>query len=176
MRFPFFVLAPVFVFMCTVFERHFSFCFFFSLNRWRCLCYRMILLRFIHLFIFYFFKFLFVDVIVSVDINVVRLGVAVHIFCFHLFLFSNFSFFHFFCLRSYFCLFFLAEFLEGANLSTSGYQLKMNVWYLFNFFSRVLVFGQEATNYTKQDLFGLVCWVLWHINLCRLFNAKSIFM
>ena len=21
--------------------------------------------------------------------------------------------------------------------------------------------------------FGLVCWVLWHINLCRLFNAKS---
>ena len=21
-----------------------------------------------------------------------------------------------------------------------------------------------------------VCWVLWHINLCRLFNAKSIFM
>ena len=25
-------------------------------------------------------------------------------------------------------------------------------------------------------LIGLVCWVLWHINLCRLFNAKSIFM
>ena len=23
---------------------------------------------------------------------------------------------------------------------------------------------------------GLVCWVLWHINLCRLFNAKYIFM
>ena len=22
----------------------------------------------------------------------------------------------------------------------------------------------------------LVGWVLWHINLCRLFNAKSIFM
>ena len=22
----------------------------------------------------------------------------------------------------------------------------------------------------------LVCWVLWHINICRLFNAKSIFM
>ena len=22
----------------------------------------------------------------------------------------------------------------------------------------------------------LVCWVLWHINLCRLFNTKSIFM
>ena len=21
-----------------------------------------------------------------------------------------------------------------------------------------------------------VCWVLWHINLCRLFNAKSVFM
>ena len=26
----------------------------------------------------------------------------------------------------------------------------------------------------KRD--GLVRWVLWHINLCRLFNAKSIFM
>ena len=24
--------------------------------------------------------------------------------------------------------------------------------------------------------FGLVCWFLWHINPCRLFNAKSIFM
>ena len=24
--------------------------------------------------------------------------------------------------------------------------------------------------------FGLVCWVLWHINPCRLINAKSIFM
>ena len=24
--------------------------------------------------------------------------------------------------------------------------------------------------------FGLVCWVLWHINLCRLFNTKYIFM
>ena len=24
--------------------------------------------------------------------------------------------------------------------------------------------------------FGLVCLVLWHINFCRLFNAKSIFM
>ena len=24
--------------------------------------------------------------------------------------------------------------------------------------------------------FGLVFWVVWHINLCRLFNAKSIFM
>ena len=26
------------------------------------------------------------------------------------------------------------------------------------------------------QLFVLFCWVLWHINLCRLFNAKSIFM
>ena len=23
---------------------------------------------------------------------------------------------------------------------------------------------------------GLVCWVLWHINICRSFNTKSIFM
>ena len=26
------------------------------------------------------------------------------------------------------------------------------------------------------DILGLVCWVLWHINPCRLFNTKSIFM
>ena len=25
-------------------------------------------------------------------------------------------------------------------------------------------------------LFGLVVWILWHINLSRLFNTKSIFM
>ena len=32
---------------------------------------------------------------------------------------------------------------------------------------------------SSDDFFtcsGLVCLVLWHINLCRLFNAKSIFM
>ena len=29
---------------------------------------------------------------------------------------------------------------------------------------------------TTFPAIGLVCWVLWHINLCRLFNAKSIFM
>ena len=27
-----------------------------------------------------------------------------------------------------------------------------------------------------QNNYKLVGWVLWHINLCRLFNAKSIFM
>ena len=27
-----------------------------------------------------------------------------------------------------------------------------------------------------QTNFVLVGWVLWHINLCRLFNAKSIFI
>ena len=35
------------------------------------------------------------------------------------------------------------------------------------------------TECSPEDLsvwFGLVCWDLWHINLCRLFNAKSIFM
>ena len=34
--------------------------------------------------------------------------------------------------------------------------------------------------YCKSDLifggFFWFCWVLWHINFCRLFNAKSIFM
>ena len=31
----------------------------------------------------------------------------------------------------------------------------------------------------KKELLGItkmVCWILWYINLCRLFNAKSIFM
>ena len=32
-------------------------------------------------------------------------------------------------------------------------------------------------SFIKRLLVGwLVGWVLWHINLCRLFNAKSIFM
>ena len=31
-------------------------------------------------------------------------------------------------------------------------------------------------NWMTENWFGLVCWVLWHINLCRLFNAKSILM
>ena len=32
--------------------------------------------------------------------------------------------------------------------------------------------------YIEKSLFGcwLVVWVLWHINLCRLFNTKSLFM
>ena len=28
----------------------------------------------------------------------------------------------------------------------------------------------------KGEVNGLVWWVLWHINFCRLFNDKSIFM
>ena len=31
-------------------------------------------------------------------------------------------------------------------------------------------------NQTNQTHIGLVCLVLWHINLCGLFNAKSIFI
>ena len=26
------------------------------------------------------------------------------------------------------------------------------------------------------NIYDLVCWILWHINSCRLFNVKSIFM
>ena len=33
-----------------------------------------------------------------------------------------------------------------------------------------------STYAEEKSWFGLVCWVLWHINLCWLFNAKSIFM
>ena len=35
---------------------------------------------------------------------------------------------------------------------------------------------EKDTIYKKLIWFGLVSWVLWHINLCKLFNAKSIFM
>ena len=33
-----------------------------------------------------------------------------------------------------------------------------------------------AFNIPLSKVLGLICWVLWHINLCRLFNTKSIFM
>ena len=37
--------------------------------------------------------------------------------------------------------------------------------------------GRHITDLSRDSkTYGLVCWVLWHINLCRLFNAKSIFM
>ena len=36
--------------------------------------------------------------------------------------------------------------------------------------------NQRLLKSIKNEWFGLVGWVLWHINLCRLFNAKSIFM
>ena len=35
---------------------------------------------------------------------------------------------------------------------------------------------RHAGHCWRSRWFGLVCLVLWHINLCRLFNAKSIFM
>ena len=35
---------------------------------------------------------------------------------------------------------------------------------------------ENTNNFSVLVWFGLVCWVLWHINLFWLFNAKSIFM
>ena len=35
---------------------------------------------------------------------------------------------------------------------------------------------QETSGWVGDPLVWLVAWVLWHINLCRLFNAKSIFI
>ena len=40
--------------------------------------------------------------------------------------------------------------------------------------SKSIVLDKNAS--LSKVWFGLVCWVLWHINLCRLFYAKSIFM
>ena len=39
-----------------------------------------------------------------------------------------------------------------------------------------LSFQWIETTAVSRLIGWLVCWVLWHINLCRLFNAKSIFM
>ena len=48
--------------------------------------------------------------------------------------------------------------------------------YGFRLFYLIFIFFK--LNYLRHRLvwFGLVWWVLWHINLCRLFNAKSSFM
>ena len=35
---------------------------------------------------------------------------------------------------------------------------------------------KERKKERKKERGWLVGWVLWHINLCRLFNAKSIFI
>ena len=34
----------------------------------------------------------------------------------------------------------------------------------------------KRLNEERKDFNELVVWVLWHINLCRIFNAKSIFI
>ena len=47
------------------------------------------------------------------------------------------------------------------------YQSHLIVW-------TILIRLQNTRTAPRQ--IGLVCWVLWHINLCGLFNAKSIFM
>ena len=39
-----------------------------------------------------------------------------------------------------------------------------------------IVVSDECISFVESIMFGLVCLVLWHINLCRLFNAKSIFI
>ena len=36
--------------------------------------------------------------------------------------------------------------------------------------------AQKLSENLRKFGLGWVCWVLWHINPCRLFNAKSIFM
>ena len=43
---------------------------------------------------------------------------------------------------------------------------------------RTNTFGKfiELPYFPSLVWFRLICWVLWHINLYRLFNAKAIFM
>ena len=40
----------------------------------------------------------------------------------------------------------------------------------------VCIWYYQKVNYSSLVWFSLVGWVIWHINLCKLFNAKSIFM
>ena len=62
------------------------------------------------------------------------------------------------------------------------------IWILYQYLARLLanpfmIWGCDIYPsiifgvWNQFMIFGwLVVWVLWHINLCRLFNAKSIFM
>ena len=49
-----------------------------------------------------------------------------------------------------------------------------------NIFNKSFFSEKRRTRIMKENITsifqGLVWWILWHINLCRLFNAKSIFM
>ena len=56
-------------------------------------------------------------------------------------------------------------FMYFANPSTID-----EIWHKANFFGGV----QHLVYFSQFEL--MVGWVLWHINLCRSFNAKSIFM
>ena len=39
-----------------------------------------------------------------------------------------------------------------------------------------VILKEELSLYSNSQSYWLVVWVLWHINLCKLFNAKSIFI
>ena len=56
------------------------------------------------------------------------------------------------------------------------YYLKSANYVKFLCLFRSVVSWSTFFSFYTQVWFGLVCWVLWHINLCRLFNAKTIFM
>ena len=56
------------------------------------------------------------------------------------------------------------------HLSVCFFSLVKSVKELF---ASIFMFDQKKSSWYLD---GLVCWVLWHINICRLLNAKSIFM
>ena len=51
---------------------------------------------------------------------------------------------------------------------------KTSIWIIIEFYRLKQV--QNKKIHATSNMDGLVCLVLWRINLCRLFNAKSIFM
>ena len=56
------------------------------------------------------------------------------------------------------------------------YTVKKKRRYIYIYIYIYTYIYMYACVFSWTGWFGLVCLVLWHINLCRLFNAKSIFM
>ena len=62
--------------------------------------------------------------------------------------------------------------LENLDMAKKGQSYERNIIF-FDSCTK-----QRHKNYYSKAILDsfLVSWVLWHINLCRLFNAKSILM
>ena len=64
--------------------------------------------------------------------------------------------------------------LPLSHEETSESEGNVNGYVSHVLFTYIRLTVTESSIHSKIGL--LVCWVLWHINLCWLFNAKSVFM